>query len=513
VSIYIEASLRRVSLERGGRTVLSAIDWRVRPGERWVLAGANGAGKTQLLKLLAGSVWPTPGICGAERLYLWRAERYRTPQGLLEEIAYLGPERQDKYERYGWNATAAAVVGTGIHRTDIPLDTLTAAEHARSASLLARLGIGALAGRRFLSLSYGERRLVLLARALASRPKLLLLDELLSGLDATHRAHALAWLERTRRGSLPWVLSAHRLKDVPASATHALVLERGRILYRGRIDRAALASRLERRRRRASRTAPPPAGAALVRLTRASVYLDGRRVLEGLTFAVHSGECWVIHGPNGSGKSTLLRTIYGDHAVAARGRIERAGIAPGVPLGEFRRRVGLVAPHLQSSFAASASADPAARRITGTGVPQFTVREVVESGRQASLGLDAAPSLADRRAGREAMQRFGLAALAQRALAELSYGQTRRVLFARAWASRPALLLLDEPYAGLDAPTRYALERQVESLAATGVAIVLATHHPEEWPAATTHELELAGGRPVYCGAVRARLSRRGVRA
>jgi len=95
------------------------------------------------------------------------------------------------------------VVGTGVQRTDIPMRELTAVEHKHVAVLLRRLGIGPLADRRFLTLSYGERRLVLIARALASRPKLLLLDEVANGLDARNHARFLAWLNGTARSSMP----------------------------------------------------------------------------------------------------------------------------------------------------------------------------------------------------------------------------------------------------------------------------------------------------------------------
>src|SRR5882757_5079150 len=215
---YVEVRLANVDLEREGRPVLENVSWTIRPGERWVLAGGNGAGKTQLLKLIAGAVWPTP--TGREvRHYHWRRELWPSPFEVKEEIGYLGPERQDKYERYGWNHTVEQIVGTGLYRTDIPLDPLDSADHRRIHAVLARLAVDHLAARRFLSLSYGERRLALLARTLASRPKLLLLDELLSGLDEINHARAVRWLEHTKRSRMPWVLATHRVEDVPASAT------------------------------------------------------------------------------------------------------------------------------------------------------------------------------------------------------------------------------------------------------------------------------------------------------
>jgi molybdate transport system ATP-binding protein len=492
---HVEVRLKHLALARQGRVVLQDVSWTLKAGQRWVLAGGNGAGKTQLLKIIAGSVWPTPGdeespsaVANSSRRYRWRGETFRSPFEVKEEIGYVGPERQDKYERYGWNHSVEQIVGTGLYRTDIPLNPLTVTDRRRIAALLARLAIAPLAARPFLSLSYGERRLTLLARVLASQPKLLLLDELLSGLDETNHERALRWLQGAKRSALPWVLATHRVEDVPSSATHALVLEKGRVVYRGTLRNAPLRKWLNKDEpvSTVKPTSRRGAGGALIRLTRASVYLEEQRVLENLSFEVRPGDCWVVHGPNGSGKTTLLRMLYGDHGVASGGRIERAGIVPGVPLQEFKRKVGIVAPHLQSDH------------------PQaLTVAAVVQSGRHASIGLNDAPNAADRAAANRSLDFFGLSDLTSRTLRELSYGQLRRVLFARAWACRPSLLLLDEPFSGVDSPTRLSLMAHVATMVGSGTAVLMTTHYRSEWPACVTHELELAGGRAIYCGPVR----------
>jgi len=419
---HLSVTLRRIDLDRGERPVLRDVSWSIRPGHRWLLVGGNGAGKTQLLKLVSGAVWPTP--TGRERrLYRLDGETFDQPAGVGEEIAYVGAERQDRYEHYEWNFRAREVVGTGVHRTDIPTGPLTAPEARRVDGLLGRLGIRELAERRFLTLSYGERRLVLIARALASRPRLLLLDEVANGLDSRNHARLLAWLATTARSAMPWVFATHRREDVPDVMTHLLELQGGRVERRGALRPAAarellrqepkafLAPRIKPRRTPAARFRRR----TLVWLRNAHVHVDDAHVLKAVDLRVASGDCWVIHGHNGSGKTTLLRTIYGDHGVAAGGTIERDGIIPGVPLEKFKLRTAYVAPHLQTWH-----------------VPRMPVLEVVASGRYASIGLNDAITASDRRHAERALRRFGMLGMRRRTMAELSYGQARRVLFARA---------------------------------------------------------------------------------
>jgi molybdate transport system ATP-binding protein len=224
----------------------------------------------------------------------------------------------------------------------------------------------------------------------------------------------------------------------------------------------------------------------MVRMQDASVWIDARRVLHGIDLEVLRGQCWVVHGANGSGKSTLLRTIHGDHAVAAGGSIWRAGVAPGVPLDVFRARTGVVAPHLQTDYPRH--------------VP---VLDTVVSGLHASLGLNFAATAAEKARARAALRSLDLLAYAGRPLAQLSYGQVRRVLFARAVVTRPRLLLLDEAFTGLNSEARAALLAWLEARIAAGVTVVMATHYRREWPRNATHELKLSRGRIEYAGKLR----------
>jgi molybdate transport system ATP-binding protein len=375
-------------------------------------------------------------------------------------------------------------VGTGLTRSDIPQGPLKPAAATLARSLLRRLGVLRLHGRRFLTLSYGERRLVLVARALAQRPALLLLDEGLNGLDATNRLRLLRFLDGSRRSRLPWVLSTHRAEDVPQAATHLVEMAAGRVLQARPIARAD---------RRAPARATLPAAPApkrqaellrkaqpLVTVEAADVYVDHAPVLRGIDLTVRQGDCWVVHGGNGAGKSTLLRLLYGDLHPATGGRIRRAGQGPGVPIATFRDHTGFISPQLQTDH------------------PQYlSALEVAASGLHSSIGLNDVLTAGERRRAAVALAGVGLEGFGARPLRELSYGQLRRVLFARALIRRPRLLLLDEPYAGLDPGTRADLLSLIDARIAAGTTVVIATHHRDEWPAATTHELALRRGRIV----------------
>ncbi len=489
-SPHLAVDLAHIGLIRGGRTVLRDLAWRIRPGQHWVLQGANGAGKTQLLKLIAGDVWPQPQP-GARRLYCLQGATSDEPMGVKERIAYLGAERQDRYQHYLWNHRVSSIVGTGIERSDIPLRRLTAPEKLQVARMLRRLGIAALAERKFLTLSQGEGRLVLLARALVSRPALLLLDEPLNGLDAANRARVLAALASLRRSAMPWVYATHRVEEAPAGATHRAQLQRGRLLTGPWRAAAAVSTQA----RPWKLPAPQPrrqqgkrGRAARLELRNAAVWRDGKAVLRGVSVQVRSGDCWVVHGANGSGKSTLLATLYGDHGVASAGSVWRHRHRSGTPLQDFQRRVGRVSPELQAALP---------RRQTAL--------DCVVAGLRGAFRLDGDARARERRAALQALRQVGALPLAALRYGELSYGQARRVLFARALVGHPDILLLDEPYTGLDAPTRVRLRALVDNLAGMERSIVIATHHLDDWPRHATHELELRAGSVRYCGPLRGR--------
>ena len=487
----LEVVLRQLHLQRGGRRILRAINWDLRAGQRWVLVGGNGAGKTQLLKIVAGAVWPDPAARGDRpaRRYRWRGRWHNDTRDVLAHIAYQGPERQDRYARYDWNFSVAELVATGLDRVDIPERAMNDLRRREVLRILRSLGLEHLTDRRILEISSGERRLVLLARALASRPALLLLDETLTHLDAQNERRLRRWFAATPRSGTAWVLSTHRADQLPESATHALVLRGGRVLAAGRRQQALVHKALAQvlgppARLRAPRSAPAAArGRArrtLLAVAHGELWLEGRLILRDIDFRLRAGECWVLAGSNGSGKTTLLRALYGDFPFALGSQVTRTGVKPGEALQNFRLHCGFVAPQLQTDYPR-----------------QSTVLDTVVSGWRASYGLNEAPDAAALAAAAVVLNIWRLASWSRRRLAELSYGQVRRVLFARAWIRAPQVLLLDEPFAGLDARQRALIAQRIEQARAAGATVLMASHHRDEWPLTCTGVLRIDGQRLV----------------
>ena len=213
--------LRAVSVRRGHKWVLRDISWRLRPGERWALLGDNGAGKTQLLKLLSGDVWPTPGKRAARSPR--RRQRAnlsgRPPAGRSDRCQAAGRLRGRRTAgqvRPLWMEPAGARPGgdrTASHRLLLRPSRRRRPRAWRPHCEPADCAVTP--RRQFLALSYGQKRLALLARALVQHPDWLLLDELYNGLDAAYRRRMDAVLEAARRRGQSWVASAHRAADVP----------------------------------------------------------------------------------------------------------------------------------------------------------------------------------------------------------------------------------------------------------------------------------------------------------
>jgi iron complex transport system ATP-binding protein len=223
--------LHDVTVRRAGRTILGPIDWRVAAGERWVVLGRNGCGKTTLLSVASMNLWPTTGTVDL------LGERYgRTDaRELRRRVGFAGSAIEDAMRP---DLTPEILIMTARHGAFEPWwHVYEPADHDRARMLADRLGLSGHLDQAFGTLSAGERRRVSIARALMPDPDVLILDEPMASLDLAARELLLADLEGLARETRPRVvlLVSHHLEEIPVGFEHALVMANGRAVAAGPI--------------------------------------------------------------------------------------------------------------------------------------------------------------------------------------------------------------------------------------------------------------------------------------
>jgi iron complex transport system ATP-binding protein len=221
----------------------------------------------------------------------------------------------------------------------------------------------------------------------------------------------------------------------------------------------------------------------LLEIDDATVFRGTHRVLERFSLSIDQGEHVAILGPNGAGKTTLIkllnRELYPRADTATRCRILGR---ESWNVWDLRRQIGFVSAELQHRYHAS-----------------IPVRDVVVSGFLSSIGVHGTAAASIRTQHRDRAARviddLGLPDLADRRYGELSTGQQRLVLLARALVHEPTTLVLDEPSAGLDFGAASDVMQRIRHLAAAGVSLVIVTHHLDEIPPEIERVILLKDGR------------------
>jgi peptide/nickel transport system ATP-binding protein len=427
-----------------GKSVLHKVSCRLGPGRRLGVVGESGAGKTTLALAALGVV--RPGL--------------RLASGTVElggRNVFALPERARRSLRRhttGWlgQDPAATLTPTMSVRRQIT-ELLDAPSAARIADRLRAVSLPA--DQDFLSrlpheLSGGQQRRVALARALAGRPALLVLDEPTAGLDPVTGQTVIAEVERLQRvlGFALLVIS-HDLALIERTCDEVIVLRDGRVAEPEPPPVASSAPAL---------TSP---GGVLLRVDELHAGFGSADVLAGVSFDVRAGESVALVGGSGSGKSTLARAIAGLHPPRTGGlEYESETLPARARQRGARQRAGIqLVPQ-----------DP-----YGALHPRRSVQASVARPLRLLYGNSRAVAFAA--AGR-LLRRVGLDAdLAHRRPDQLSGGQRQRVVLARALAARPRLLICDEITSALDTSTAHAILTLLEELRSEhGLAVLFISH-------------------------------------
>lgn len=352
-----------------------------------------------------------------------------------------------------------------------------------------RLSLDGIAHKKINYLSSGELRKLLVINALLAAPDILVLDNPFIGLDAPSRAELREALLALRDRGLHIVLLLSDAAEVPDGTDAMLMLEgcrfTGMVTGREAVRRNASAvaeADVAAACRQAPVTLPEapdgiPAHEVAFSIRDGRAGYGGREVFAGINWEVRRGERWMLTGPNGSGKSLLLSMVCGDNPQAYANDIvifdHKRG--SGESIWDIKNNVGYVCPEMQLYFRS---------RLPVRGIVAEGMRPVLERFRKYTP---------EEYAVAEAwLGCLGISGLADRDFATLSSGEQKMVLLARAFARQPAMLVLDEPFQGLDASAKERMRRVIDALTESrGSSLIFVTHYPEELPASVDRRFSL----------------------
>ncbi|HMK33597.1 MAG TPA: ATP-binding cassette domain-containing protein [Desulfomonilaceae bacterium] len=469
----------------GRSVILTDLNWALADGENWAVQGPNAAGKSTFLKLVRGDLHPCPGI--GKRIFFIEGSPTESPLRFRRQTGLVSSELLDRYRTEGWNVSGLEAVCTGFDGTYLLQGKPGALQRARAREIMTFFGLEELADRSILSMSMGQAKRILIARALVHNPRFLFLDEACAGLDASSRSAVLDTIQKAAESGVNILYSSHNLDDCPPALNRFLKLESGRIVEQGgrhntATRKASGQSPFVRFRPGETRATEQPHNGFLIRVENAAVSLNGATVIKEVDWTLRPGENWAVLGPNGSGKTTFLKLLAGELLPVWGGTVRRLGHRRRT-LWDIRQLVSFVSGDHQSSF-----------QCGQTGL------ELVLSGFFGSIGLHEKPTPSQIAVARSWMNLFGLGESSDTDVRTLSYGRLRLLLIVRAMVTDPAVLLLDEPVVGLDTDAKAVVLHSIDKLAGRGTGIVYVTHHENELVNTLTHVALMHEGRFAFQG-------------
>jgi molybdate transport system ATP-binding protein len=516
-------SVENITCRLQDRLMLQNSSWRIHADEHWAILGPNGAGKSTFVRALWGGV---PLLKGKILFHLTDSNADAPSLSQREAIGYVSfethhrlmehEEMQEDLRAFA-NKTGEVTTARDVIYSSILANRPSIAEdEARCGQIADLLEIGPLLQKNITSLSTGEMRKTLIARALIKAPKLLILDEPFDGLDETARRSLSESINHLMTDSVRVILVVHRLEEIVPNITHVLFIKEGQLFMQGPKEYLLTSENisqlygcpleLERDNGRylvsfgkdegkplatapmageRDAKAPEILPDILIEMRDTTVQYHGLTVLNHLNWVMRRGENWAILGPNGSGKSTILKLILGDNLQGYANQVILFGRQKGTgeTLWEIKKRIGAVSSELQVQYRKKMSA-----------------YDVIASGFYDSIGLYQYPTQDQKKTVDQWIRLLWIEDIARQPFHQLSYGQRRMILLARAMVKSPALLIVDEPCHGLDIPNRKRVLDILERIGHTHTNLLYVTNHKEEILDCVTHVMRLQKGKVLSQG-------------
>lgn len=536
-------SINDCRIENSRETLVPELSWEFKTGEAWLVIGPNGGGKADFLNALSGKLKLIPNsIDGAlyssvfgdsvEIVSLERAARLIEEERENDESEYV--EGGVDIGRTGRIFIAQGIleakkeafpsVGSDFKaqvQADIALLKKVASEIERYEEIKL-CGIEKILDRGLKYMSTGEIRRTLLARALISGKKLLILSDPFAGLDVQSRKILLDFFDsiarhqlKTEDGNFPRIiLGMERWHEIPEAITKVLEFTDKKVSFCG--DRKEYEKLLESKQaekekaessmkekltselqetysanevlqRGNAKNDENGEKPVLVEMNNVNVGWDDHRVLVDLNWKLVKGEHWLIQGPNGSGKTTFLELITGDCRQVFSNDVRLFGKRRGTgeTIWDIKAKLGIVSYRLHVEY----------RMLGGT-----NLLNVIVSGFRDSIGLYGDATDVEVSAAKRWLALGGFEGRENETFGNLSYGEQRAILILRSAVKCPEILILDEPCHGLDEKYREKILHLMNLIGKAGTSTMLhVTHDPSEVLECEKHVLELHPGEtPMY---------------
>jgi len=436
---------------------LTIKNWQVESHENWCVLGRNGSGKQYINQLLMRAI-------KAEHV-----EHLQLPN--TNKIAIISFEmQQDTYEQT-LDIEAPDFVDendTGTKAKDfIPQDKW-------EDPLINEFGLRHRLDTRYVQLSTGESRKLLILQAIFSGVDFLVCDNPFDSLDIASCEALSKALERLSKTNITVLLMLSNRQDIPEWCDKIAFIERGRLDVIGDLDNTETKHQLDvLLSPKQDETSWPENLKALsdyphshlVKLSKGKVHYNGVNVFENLNVEIKPLQHTLITGPNGSGKSTLMQLITGDCPQCYSNDINVLGFqrGSGESIWEVKKQMGIVSSELHRQYRVNSE-----------------LLTVVVSGFYDSIGVYQPPSQEQIEIARQWLDKVGLLAEQKTLFQSLSYGEQRLALIARALVKSPYLIILDEPTQGLDELNRHRVLNFLEHLATQKHSTMLLVSHRQD---------------------------------
>ncbi len=449
--------------------------------EQIAIVGGNGAGKSALVGMLTGEYPMAKNTIS----YDFGDSPLSRASDNIKHIAFrdsYGDADGEYYYQQRWNS---------MGREEMPLviDSLPSIEESPlKKSLFNIFRIDEMLQKQVILLSSGELRKFQITKVLLTNPRLVIMDNPFIGLDATTRGQLQELLaELSRSTNLQIILVFSKDDDIPSFVTHIIPMQKmicGKKLTR-EVYLATQPSAPERvltpERERQILELPYSENLSMsesvVEFRKVSIRYGERTILRELDWHLRRGEKWALSGDNGAGKSTLLSLVCADNPQSYACDMSLFGRKRGTgeSIWEIKRRIGYVSPEMHRAYQ--------------TTLPAI---DVVASGHHDTTGLYKCMNKSELSSSLFWMEIFGIEGLKDRSFMRLSSGEQRLVLLARAFVKDPELLVLDEPYHGLDMRNRQLAKEVIETFSRReGKTMIMVTHYREELAETITHSIHL----------------------